>query len=131
MEDGHGRSSHLEKESKVDWLGFLVWYAECVAISQAKLYHHAVRHPVFRSHRASPPQSCTNCVMKASVCQHFLRRDAGSCLTRNPHGDTAPATLVIHQVKTSWQSNILLYLNCPDTLVPLFDGRLYDFASGI
>jgi len=44
---------HLEEESKVDWLVFLVWYAGCVAISQAERYHHALRHLLVRSHRAS------------------------------------------------------------------------------
>jgi hypothetical protein len=66
MEDSPGHSLHLEEESKADWLGFLVRYAGCVAISQAERHHHALRHPLDSSPRASPTQSCSNCVMKAS-----------------------------------------------------------------
>ena len=62
-------------------------------------------------------------------CQHFLRRDAGyfAC---NPHGDPTPAALVICPF-TSWQPCRLIHLNCPENLVPLFDGGVYEFASGI
>jgi hypothetical protein len=134
MEDSPGHSLHLEEQSKVDLLGFLVWYADCVAISQAERHQHALRHPLVRSHRASLTQSCTNCAMKASRqwpnCQHFLRRDAGSCFVRTPHGDPAPTALVICP-GISWQSSSLLHLNCPDTLVPLSGGGVYDFASVI
>jgi len=46
MEDSAGHSSRLEDESKVDWLGFLVRYADCAAISQAESHYHALRHPL-------------------------------------------------------------------------------------